>query len=243
MRTRFLKPTGLIIAIAAAIVLLIAACGGDDDSDATASPSASGECSANLEFSLGEVTWPELFPSQLLEKDEWRVLRGQAEGPYVSVSRNLDVVGAITLSQTDLASDFLPADGIDALSSWVDDLYTNVLADRESTYGDGYVFESATPAETTVGTFCAITFGYTGEDGGDEVDRLAGYATFDRGSLYLITAEYDVTYEGEVGFHEAATLADFEALFPDFIASLSLPPGSEASDEPSETPDEAAQTE
>lgn len=227
------------------MALVVAACGGDDDSDGTPGPSAvTGECAPNLDVSLGELTWPGLFPSELVEKDEWRVLRGQAESPYVSVSRDREVVGAITLVQTQLEGDFLPAEGFEALRVWIDDFYAEVEADRVSTYGDTFELTTAMPAETQVGTFCALTYGYVGMDGDEETDRLAGYATFDRGSLYLIAAEFDATVEAAEGFHGASTLADFEPVFPDFIASLSLPPGSSAATEaPTQTPEGAAPTE
>lgn len=234
----------LLLACAAVLAMIGAACGGDDDdSGATPTPTAAGECGPNLDVSLGEVTWPGLFPSEILEKDEWRVLRGQGEGPYVSVSRNMEVVGAITLEQTPLESSFLPADGIDALETWVDDFYVAAESERMTAYGDTFEFTGDAPETTRVGTFCAVTYGYVGTNDGEETDRFLGYATFDRGSLYLITAEYDVSYEGDVGFQDTATLADFEPYFGDFIRSLSLPPGSSASDVPTETPDDAAPTE
>lgn len=239
-----MKTILLPIAIAAALALAIAGCGGGDDSGATPTPSgtADDECSTNLDYSLGEVKWLGLFPAEILEKDEWRVLRGESDSPYVSVSRNREVVGAITLTQTELESTFLPAEGIDALDAWVDETYADVESDLLAKYGDGFELTTSAPEATRLGTLCAVTYGYVGTNNGEETDRVAGYASFDRGSLYLITAEYEVGLEGEAGFQDAATLADFQPLFDDFIASLSMPPGSSATEVPTATPDDAAPT-
>jgi hypothetical protein len=229
------------LAAAALIALALAACGGDDDGE-TPSPTATvptspENCAPNQAVSLEELAWLEIFPHQVVEKDEWRILRAQGEGPFISASRDMEIVGSIELLQFPLEADFLPADGIAALEAWASDYYAGVESDRAASYGQTYAFTSETPTAVNVGTFCAISYGYTGTNAGEDVDRLRGYATFDRGNLYLIVGQYDAGLAGEQGFVDAEAMADFEPYFADFIQTLVVPPGSEApaTESPAET--------
>lgn len=225
------------LAVAVMLALVVAACGDDDDGNADPSPTpdttvSPENCAPNLGASLDGLDWFDVFPGQVYEEDVWRVLRGQGESPYVGVSRDMDIVGAIELEQSELGGDFLPADGIAALEAWASDYYGEAESDRTATYGEGYVFETSTPEAVNVGRFCAITFGFTGENDGTEVDRLAGFATFDPGNLYLFTAKYDASVAPDVGFGDVQSLADFEPVFGHFVPGLSLPPGSGATEVP-----------
>lgn len=245
------RPAIRWLVIAAVVALVLAGCGGDDDGDSTPTPtintSPSPEnCAPNREVTLGGIEWSQIFPGQVYEEQPWRVLRGQGEGPFVGVSLNMEVVGAIELRQSELEGDFSPAEGIAALEAWAADLYAQVESERSETYGDDYVFERGTPAPVNIGTLCAISFGYTGTDGDTQVDRLAGFATFDLGHLYLFVAEYDAARAPDAGFADAQTLADFEPVFGRFVPQLTLPPGAAAPEQtptPEATPDGAAPTE
>lgn len=235
---------GILLAsfVALTVVALTAAACGDDDGDATPTPTpettvSPQNCAPNQAANLGGIEWFDIFPGQVYEDAPWRVLRGQGGGPFVSVSLAMEVVGAIELRQSALDSSFTPADGIAALEAWAGDFYAEVEAERVETYGEDYVFESAAPVAVNVGTFCAITFGYTGEDGDVEVDRLAGFATFDLGNLYLFTAEYNASVAPAEGFHTAQTLADFEPAFGRFVPQLMMPPGSGLQETPPFTPE------
>lgn len=221
---------GLLFVVIALALVALAACGGDDSGDgddATPTPGTTPgpeNCGPNMETAVGETSWLELFPGQVYEEDAWRVLRGQADSPFLSVSLDREVVGSIELLQFPLESSFDPEAGIEALEEWTSEYYAGVEEDRTGAY-ESYVLESRAPEAANVGTFCGIAYGYTGTDGGEVVDRLAGYATFDRGNLYLMVAQYDAGQAGELGFQDPETLQEFEPVFANMAPQLSLPPG------------------
>lgn len=211
---------------------VLASCGGDDGDDTDngdVTPTLAGtvapdNCAPNLALSLTQATWTRLFPAEVFEEDVWRVLRGRAEGPYVSVSLNREVVGAIELVQFPHESGFDPEAGIGALEAWADAFYAEAESEGASEHAD-YGFDSRDPEPANVGTFCGISYGFTETSGGEEVARLAGYATFDQAHIYLFVAQYDASQAGDAGFHEASTLADFEPVFASFVQTLGFPPG------------------
>ena len=216
--------------LAAFVALVIAACGGGSDDNASPSPTPAGtpsasDCSANQSASLDELTWQGIFREDLFETENWRVLAGQAPSPYVSVSKDLEVVGAIELRQTPLESDFDPAEGISALKAWARGFHAAAADAGETAHGDGFAFTVQPVGEPVlIGSFCAIPYGFAGTSGGEEVNRIAGFATFDSENLYLIVATYDVTFGGEEGFHEPDVLAEFAPILPQFVETLTIPP-------------------
>ncbi|MCH8815168.1 MAG: hypothetical protein IH957_08770 [Chloroflexi bacterium] len=216
--------------LALLVILIIAACGGGSDDNASPSPTATGTpnpraCSANQAASLGDLTWEGIFREDLFETENWRVLKGQSPSPYVSVSRDLEVVGAIELRQTPLDSDFNAADGISALEAWARGFHAGAADAGEAAHGDNFAFTVRPVGDPVlIGSFCAIPYGFVGTSGGEEVDRIAGFATFDSENLYLIVATYDVTFEGEEGFHDPDVLAEFAPILPQFVETLTIPP-------------------
>lgn len=128
------------------------------------------------------------------------------------------------LLQFPLEPAFDVAAGFAALETWVQGYYDGVDADREATYEDNYTFEPETVEQASVGALCGVAYGFSGIDGsGQEVERLRGYATYDRNSLYLFIALYDAAIASEMGFRDAASLHEFEPYFGQLIAALRLP--------------------
>lgn len=153
------------------------------------------------------------------------MLNGQSPSPYVSVSKDREVVGAIELRRTPLGSSFDLAEGISSLEAWVRSFHAETADAGKAAHGDGYAFSVQPVGEPVlIGSFCAIPYGFVGTSGGEEVDRIVGFVTFDSENLYEIVATYNVTLEGQEGFRDSATLAEFAPILPQFVETLTIPP-------------------
>ncbi len=226
---RRLKIPIVLTGLALAAALTIVACGGDggtapEPTDQMAGSLDSGECGANKSATLGDLTWDDVFAQGLLETDNWLVRAEEGGGPFVSVVRDGAAVGEVELRRIPLDPDFDPDAGIARMIAWANESYELTEDQRLYTYGQSYVFESRDPQPNAVGSFCGISFGSSGAISGEEVYRLAAFATFDSENMYVFSALFDASRGSDAGFLDGATLAEYETYLLELAAALTLPP-------------------
>ncbi|MCH8813564.1 MAG: hypothetical protein IH957_00495 [Chloroflexi bacterium] len=226
-----MKSLIVLLCLALAVALTVTACSGDSgDAERTSSSSDltsslnSIDCSANERATLGELMWDDVFAEGLLETDNWLVRSTDASDRFVSVFRDGDVVGQVELERISLDSNFNPAEGIATMTEWANESYELTESQRLYTYGETYVFESRDPQPNPVGSFCGISFGSSGAISGDEVYRLAAFATFDSENMYVFSALFDASRGDDAGFADGATLEEYETYLLELAAVLTLPP-------------------
>ena len=224
-----MKKLVLSIAAAAAISAVVA-CGGDDE-PASQTPAPSGspteapstaDCSANLATSVGEIGWEDILPEgSLPAPDGWTTADAEGDAPFLAVSEGGQFVGFVELLSFPMDP---PIGSFEALQAWAAEFYAGIEPDREIEYGEGYTVQARDPEPVRVGSFCGIAYGFSGTDeNGEEVDRVAGIATFDAdGDLFLIAARYDAVLAGEEGFADAGSLAVYEPYLVDLAEDLTF---------------------
>lgn len=191
----------------------------------TASPSG-GACEANLEVApIGDgLTWEEILPPTVPAPPGWEVQAGEGEAPFLEVSREGEFAGFVELLQLLLPDGFDPEDGIGSLAAFAEELYEGVEADRQAANGESYELEGEEPEEVPFGEFCGIRYGFTGTQDAAVLDRLVGFATFDRGSLFLVVASYDAGIAEEQGFRDAPDVDEYAPFLEDLVERLRMPP-------------------
>ena len=234
----------IVLGPALALALLLAAACSDSDDEATdggsatpAQPTATGgeqtpsgtvtACDINLIASLpaADLTWEQLLPDEVPAPAGWSVEKGEGEGPFLDVSVGSAHLGTIELLQFPLEEGFDSADGVASLRAWAEEYYDGVEADRTGSYGESYTFEGVEPTPVTFGAMCAVLYGFEGTQDGEVLDRVAGYATFSGGRLFLAVASYDAGNASEgIGWLDPEKLAEYEQSFDDLMRALEMPP-------------------
>ncbi len=227
------------MSLAFAVSLLMAACGGDGGENATptagpptlsptvaASATPAADCAANLAAAprSGDVTWEEILPDAIPAPEGWEVRKGEGEGPFLTVLDGDVAVGLVELLQFPLGADFDPEAGAAAFAVFTEEYYDSIEADRKAYYGESYVLEGGEPVAAPFGKFCGIGYGFTGTQDGEVLDEVAAFATYDRSTMYLVVASYDVGLVSEgLAFKTVEALRQYEPSLGELVAALRVP--------------------
>jgi hypothetical protein len=166
------------------------------------------------------LTWNAVLPEAIPAPDGYTVQRGEGEAPFLTVLEGDVAIGSIELLQFELPAGFDPQAGFEMLRLWAEDFYANVRPEREA---EGGTFAPDDPEQAAFGSFCGASYWYTvSSPEGEEIERYAGYVTFDDAKLYLVVALYDAAQPGR-GFSSREALGGYEPGLGELVASLLVP--------------------